>query len=78
MGAPESVENTASGPATTQDQDMEKLRVNLFRTWGEDTGKTDENASTKTDRSKDVVNYATGDMDTSVEMLDSSAAHIEY
>lgn len=79
---PETSETTNNPPPTAttdaQGQEIDKLRVNLFSRWGEDSGKTDENTAAKIERSQDVVNYSTGDMDSEVEMLDSSTAHIEY
>ncbi|XP_063995452.1 cell division cycle protein 16 homolog [Diachasmimorpha longicaudata] len=77
--ASESSDNQGAGPAGAQDQEINKLRVNLFSRWGEDSGKTDENTTDKSEnRSHEVVNYSTGDMSSEVEMLDSSTAHIEY
>ncbi|XP_034935947.1 cell division cycle protein 16 homolog [Chelonus insularis] len=74
----ESSETPATGSA--QEEDIDKLRVNLFSTWGEDSSKADENLSQKCDRSRDV-NFSPmspNEMDSEVEMLDSSTAHIEY
>ncbi|XP_012271394.1 cell division cycle protein 16 homolog [Orussus abietinus] len=76
----ETGENATAGPAVPQDQNIDKLRVNLFSGWGEDSGKGDENTSEKAEQSREsvVVNYSTNDMSSEVEMLDSSTAHIEY
>lgn len=61
------------------DKDIDKLRVNLFSGWGEDSSKAEDNTSDKMERSRDVVvNYSTSDISSEVEMLDSSTAHIEY
>lgn len=59
-------------------QDIDKLRVNLFSGWGEDSSKAEDNTSDKVERnSRDmVVNYS-NDISSEVEMLDSSTAHIE-
>lgn len=59
------------------EQKIDKLRVNLFSGWGEEsTTKTDDSSMEK---SKDlVINYSTNDMSSEVVMLDSSTAHIEY
>ncbi|XP_053593265.1 cell division cycle protein 16 homolog [Microplitis demolitor] len=74
----ETTENSAAGTAGAPEQEMDKLRVNLFSSWGDDnTGKSEENAPRQTERPNDV-NYSSGEMDSEVEMLDSSTAHIEY
>lgn len=60
-------------------QDIDKLRVNLFSGWGEDSSKIEDNAADKGDtNSPDVVVNYSSDISSEVEMLDSSAAHIEY
>lgn len=78
---PEIIESakTSSSTVNSQDQDIGKLRVNLFSGWGEDSTKAETNTSNRITDSRDaVVNYSTGDMSSEVEMLDSSTAHIEY
>ncbi|XP_047361479.1 cell division cycle protein 16 homolog isoform X1 [Vespa velutina] len=78
---PEIIESakTSSSTVNSQDQDIGKLRVNLFSGWGEDSSKAETNTSNRITDSRDaVVNYSTGDMSSEVEMLDSSTAHIEY
>ncbi|XP_015597960.1 cell division cycle protein 16 homolog isoform X2 [Cephus cinctus] len=75
------LENPVAAATGLQDQSIDKLRVNLFSGWGEDSGKSEENTSSKMERSNRdhvVVNYSTNDMSSEVEMLDSSTAHIEY
>lgn len=64
---------------TSGDQSIDKLRVNLFSGWGEDSGKRETSTPNKAERSRGVllVNYSTADA-SEVEMLDSSTAHIEY
>lgn len=73
----EPVENT-NNIAGAGNQDIDKLRVNLFSGWGEDSSKAEDNTSDKVERnSRDmVVNYS-NDISSEVEMLDSSTAHIE-
>ncbi|KAG8037704.1 hypothetical protein G9C98_005915 [Cotesia typhae] len=74
----ESTDNSADGTASAQEQEIEKLRVNLFSSWGDDnTGKSEENPPRPTERPSDV-NYSSGEMDSEIEMLDSPTAHIEY
>lgn len=74
----ESTDNSAAGTASAQEQEIEKLRVNLFSSWGDDnTAKSEENPPRPTERPSDV-NYSSGEMDSEIEMLDSSTAHIEY
>lgn len=61
-------------------QNMDKLRTNLFSgSWGENSGKGENSAPKLEQQTRDVlvVNYSTGDT-SEVEMLDSSTAHIEY
>lgn len=67
--------NNITGPAN---QDIDKLRVNLFSGWGEDSSKAEDNTSDKVDHNprEVVVNYSS-DISSEVEMLDSSTAHIE-
>lgn len=58
-------------------QDIDKLRVNLFSGWGEDSSKTEDTSDKMERNPRDVVvNYST-DISSEVEMLDSSTAHIE-
>lgn len=74
----ESSENPLSS-TENQGQNMEKLRVNLFSAWGEDSAKVEDSSTVKIERSRDsLVNYSSSDMSSEVEMLDSSTAHIEY
>lgn len=77
VGGGETFKDT-TGPS--QDPNMDGLRVNLFSGWGEDSVKSEDEASAKVERARDrvVVNYSTSDMSSEVEMLDSSTAHIEY
>lgn len=78
-GTAESGENSTAGPAGSQSIDINKLRVNLFSRWGEESGKTEENTSDKGERSREVVvNYSTREMSPEYPMMDSSTAHIEY
>lgn len=63
----------------TGNQDIDKLRVNLFSEWGEDSGKGEDNTPDKVEsNSRDVVVNYSSDISSEVEMLDSSTAHIEY
>ncbi|XP_032686384.1 cell division cycle protein 16 homolog [Odontomachus brunneus] len=73
-----SVENS-SNVGTSDDPNIDKLRVNLFSGWRENSSKGENNTSDKLERSQHVslVNYSTSDT-SEVEMLDSSTAHIEY
>ena len=78
-----SVENP-SNVGSSSDQNIDKLRVNLFSaSWGENSGKgeasTLEASKLTEQQTRDVlvVNYSNGDS-SEVEMLDSSTAHIEY
>lgn len=73
-----SAENS-SNVGTSDDPNIDKLRVNLFSGWGENSSKGETNTSDKLERSQHVslVNYSTSDT-SEVEMLDSSTAHIEY
>lgn len=78
-----SVENS-SNLGSSSDQNIDKLRVNLFSgSWGENSGKgeasTLESSKLTEQQTRDVlvVNYSNGDS-SEVEMLDSSTAHIEY
>ncbi|XP_066594170.1 cell division cycle protein 16 homolog [Prorops nasuta] len=70
-----SVNPSDSSNAQTAHPNMDKLRVNLFSSWGEDSGKAEVNAPGKMESPRDAVNYSTND---EVEMLDSSTAYIEY
>lgn len=77
-----STENTSNVAGSSDDQAVEKLRMNLFPgSWGENSSKTEEDGTTTPGKSQArdvlVVNYSTGDS-SEVEMLDSSTAHIEY
>lgn len=69
---------STSSATVTGSQDIDKLRVNLFSGWGEDSGKAEDNTSDKAERNPQdvVVNYSS-DISSEVEMLDSSTAHIE-
>lgn len=73
-----SVENS-NNVGTSDDSNIDKLRVNLFSGWGENSSKGENNTSDKLERSQHVslVNYSTSDT-SEVEMLDSSTTHIEY
>lgn len=60
-------------------QDIDKLRVNLFSGWGEDSSKAEDNTPDKVEsNSRDVVVNYSSDISSEVEMLDSSTTHIEY
>lgn len=73
----ESAEN-ANNITGSGSQDIDKLRVNLFSGWGEDSSKADDNTSDKIERNtRDVVVNYSSDISSEVEMLDSSTAHIE-
>ncbi|XP_043270067.1 cell division cycle protein 16 homolog isoform X2 [Venturia canescens] len=79
--AAESSENLNAGPTGSQDPaDINKLRVNLFSRWGEDSGKTEKTTSEKEEESSPelVVNYSTREMSPEYPMMDSSTAQIEY
>ncbi|XP_078037800.1 cell division cycle protein 16 isoform X2 [Augochlora pura] len=68
--------NTITEPGN---QDIDKLRVNLFSGWGEESVKAEDNAADKEEsNSRDVVVNYSSDISSEVEMLDSSTAHIEY
>lgn len=73
----EPLENT-NNIAESANQDIDKLRVNLFSGWGEDSNKADDNTADKVERNPQdvIVNYSS-DISSEVEMLDSSTAHIE-
>lgn len=73
-----SAENSTS-VGTSSDQNVDKLRVNLFSGWRENSSKGEQSTPDKLERSRDVlvVNYSINDT-SEVEMLDSSTAHIEY
>ncbi|XP_054003924.1 cell division cycle protein 16 homolog isoform X4 [Hylaeus anthracinus] len=74
----ESLENT-SNITEPGNQDIDKLRVNLFSGWGEDSSKAEDNTPDKVEsNSRDVVVNYSSDISSEVEMLDSSTAHIEY
>ena len=75
----ETPENSTAGTAGPQDTEINKLRVNLFSRWGDDSSKAEENRTEKAERSGDVVvNYSTRDMSPEYPMMDSSTTHIEY
>ncbi|XP_076296997.1 cell division cycle protein 16 [Lasioglossum baleicum] len=60
-------------------QDIDKLRVNLFSGWGEESVKAEDSTADKEEsNSRDVVVNYSSDISSEVEMLDSSTAHIEY
>ncbi|XP_076239082.1 cell division cycle protein 16 [Calliopsis andreniformis] len=69
----------ANSIAESNTQDIDKLRVNLFSGWREDSNKSEENTADKRDtNARDVVVNYSSDISSEVEMLDSSTAHIEY
>ncbi|XP_076655085.1 cell division cycle protein 16 isoform X2 [Halictus rubicundus] len=69
----------ANSLAESGNQDIDKLRVNLFSGWGEESGKAEDNTADKEEsNSRDVVVNYSSDISSEVEMLDSSTAHIEY
>ena len=77
----ESTETLENANNTTEsgNQDIDKLRVNLFSGWGEDSSKAEDNIPDKMEsNSQDVVVNYSSDISSEVEMLDSSTAHIEY
>ncbi|XP_076672851.1 cell division cycle protein 16 [Andrena cerasifolii] len=77
----ESTETLENANNTTEsgNQDIDKLRVNLFSGWGEDSSKVEDNIPDKMEsNSQDVVVNYSSDISSEVEMLDSSTAHIEY
>ena len=75
----DALEENPTGSAESQDKNIDKLRVNLFSAWGEDSAKTEDNSSERIEQSRDsLVNYSSSDMSSEVEMLDPSTAHIEY
>lgn len=77
--ASEAADNSSAGPAGFQEVDINKLRVNLFKGWGDESPKTEESVTDKAERSRDVVvNYSTRDMSPEYPMMDSSTTHIEY
>jgi len=75
------VENPSNVGSSSNNQNIDKLRVNLFSgSWGENSGKGEAGTPGKLEQpTRDVlvVNYSNGDS-SEVEMLDSSTAHIEY
>ena len=74
----ETLEN-ANNTTESGNQDIDKLRVNLFSGWGEDSSKAEDNIPDKMEsNSQDVVVNYSSDISSEVEMLDSSTAHIEY
>lgn len=76
---PSETSNQSAGPNDPQDQDINRLRVNLFSRWGDDAARNADISIDRNERNRDsIVNYSTGDMSSEVEMLDSSTAHIEY
>lgn len=74
------MENSNNIVGTSSDQNIDKLRVNLFSGWGDDSGKGKDGTPDKLEQSQDlpIVNYSTNNTSSEVEMLDSSTAHIEY
>ncbi|XP_043251365.1 cell division cycle protein 16 homolog [Colletes gigas] len=74
----ESLENT-NHITEPGNQDIDKLRVNLFSGWGEDSSKVEDHTPDKVESSsRDVVVNYSSDISSEVEMLDSSTAHTEY
>ncbi|XP_012220370.1 cell division cycle protein 16 homolog [Linepithema humile] len=65
---------------SSDSQNIDKLRTNLFSgSWGENSSKGENSTPKLEQQTRDVlvVNYSTSDT-SEVEMLDSSTAHIEY
>ncbi|KYM98209.1 Cell division cycle protein 16 like protein [Cyphomyrmex costatus] len=80
-----SLENPSNVGSSSSDQNIDKLRVNLFSgSWGENSSKGETSSTLQASKLTEqqtrdvlVVNYSNGDS-SEVEMLDSSTAHIEY